>query len=515
MLRALLSRRRFLKSTAAGAAVVGAARLEYTPVLAQSKDAVFAYPDDPQSFDPTICSGQNCARAIEPLYEGLLRLDAKANLQPCLATSWENPDPLTWVFHLRQGVKFHDGSALTADDVKYSLDRVLDPNMPGSNRPYFDTIKEVQVVDPATVKIILSRAFSPLLSALASGTGSLIMSKAWGEAQTAKGLKEFATIEMGTGPLTLTEYVSGDHFTTKVFADYWDTKPGLDTITWKILNETSARVAAMQAGTADYAPLDATSAQELAGNSNVVVHEVSGYTMPVTIHNMRRKPYDDVRVRQAIAVGVDRQAVIDKVFGGKATLTGPVMTGFADWFIPVDQLGYTVDRTKAKSLLADAGFPNGFKTTILGLNTAPYADIGVIYQAQLKEIGIDADLQQTEFAAWLDKIHKFDYDTHINGYGFEADPDAIMGRSFVTGSTGNFPGYSDPKFDSLETNFVATTDHAKRVQIALEMEHMLLDAAPDVWWCTGHDFSATSSRYKGFEPAPTGYLREAIKQSSL
>jgi peptide/nickel transport system substrate-binding protein len=515
MLSKLLSRRRLLKTTAASATVVGTA--QFTPVRssAQGADAVFAYSDDPGSFDPTICSGQNCFRAIEILYEGLTRFDATANIQPCLATSWENPDPLTWVFQLRQGVKFHDGSTVTADDVKYSLDRVLDPNMPGSNRPYFEAIKEVQVVDPATVKILLNRPFVPLLGALASGTGALIISKAWGEAQAAQGITEFATAEMGTGPFKLTDYVSGDHFTYEKFADYWDTQPGLNSITWKILPETAARVAALEAGTIDYAPLDATSALQLEGNTNVTVYEVPGFSMPVSIHNLRRKPYDDIRVRQAIAIGVDRQEVIQKVFNGKASLTGPVMTGFADWFIPVEELPYAVDREKAKALLAEAGYPDGFDTKILGLNTAPYADIGVVYQAQLKEIGINAELQQTEFTAWLEKIHEFDYDTHVNGYGFNSDPDAIMGRSFMCGSSGNFPGYCDPKFDELEGALVSTSDHAERVKISLEMQHMLLDDAAFIWWCTSHDFAATSKRLTGFTPAPTGYLREALKTASI
>jgi peptide/nickel transport system substrate-binding protein len=515
MFRSLVSRRRFLKSTAAGAALLGTARITPFPVAAAGGDAVFAYPDDPGSFDPTICSGQNCSRATEPLYEGLTRFDASVNVQPCLATSWENPDPQTWVFHLRQGVKFHDGSAMTADDVKYSLDRVLDPKTPGSNRPYYETIQEVQVVDPATVKLVLNRPYTPLLGALASGTGAGIISKAWGEAQAAQGTTDFATAEMGTGPFKLTDYVSGDHFTFTKFADYWDTQPGINTITFKILSETAARVAALQAGTVDYAPLDATSAAQLQGNTNVTVYEIQGFTMPVSIHNLRRKPYDDPRVRQAIAIGVDRQEVIQKVFNGKATLTGPVMTGFADWFIPVDQLPYTVDRAKAKSLLAEAGFPNGFSTKILGLNTAPYADVGVVYQAQLKEIGINADLQQTEFTAWLDKIHKFDYDTHVNGYGFNFDPDAIMGRSFMCGSSGNFPGYCDPKFDDLEKQLVATSDHAQRVKVALQMEQMLLADASFIWWCTAHDFAASSKRLKGFTPSPTGYYREALKAASI
>jgi len=475
--------------------------------------AVYAASADPVTFDPQKCAGGACIDAYEHVYEGLTRFDRNANVEPCLAESWENPDPLTWIFNLRQGVKFHNGEELTADDVKFSIDRVLDPETGSSYKSFFDAITEVTVVDKYTIQLTLSKPFVAILAHFATerGGGSIV-NKAWAEEQLAGGVTELASVAVGTGPYKLVEYVPGDYFKLEKHEDYWEEgKPKIDDVTWKVILDTTARVEALRAGTIDFAQLDAESVKLLEDAENVTTYTVAGTGMPVLIFNMRREPWSDKRVRQAVAMGTDRQEVINKAWGGQGFLTGPVMTGWGDWYIPVEELPYEVDIEGAKALLAEAGYPDGFETDLLGLDMSPYADVGVVAQAQLEKIGIKTNLKQTEFGAWLDLIQAFDYEVHVNGYGFGIDPDAVLGRSYICDSEGNFPGYCNPEYDELRDQELAESDPAKRTEILLEMQRILVDDAPMIWYGTMNDFYATSKRLQGYEPSFTPQRREPMK----
>ncbi|MBX3069397.1 MAG: hypothetical protein KF883_02715 [Thermomicrobiales bacterium] len=513
----VISRRTLLGgSAAAGAGLLSS--LSYTPYWAAAQDrssAVFSYHADPASLDPTTCSGTNCAYILNHIYEGLTRLDSDANVEPGLAESWENPDPLTWTFHLRPGVLFQNGAELTADDVKYSLDRVLDPATAGSNLAFFQAIESVEVVDPLTVTLHLSTPNVSILASMAV-TGGSILNKAWAEEQLAGGAIDFTSVANGTGPYGLVEFVSGDRIDLVRHESYWDTgTPKIDDVTWKIMQEMETRVAALRARTASFATIDATAGLQVGSDNGITIHSGPGFSMPVSIHNVRKAPYDNPLVRQAIAVGVDRQAVIDKVLNGEGSLTGPLPTGFGNWYIPTDELPYTVDKDRAKELLAEAGYPDGFDTVILGLDTPPYDQVGVVYQAELQSIGINAKLEQTEFGAWLEKIHAFDYDTHVNGYGSVVDPEHVLGRSFRCGSDGNFPGFCNEEYDELLLQMQAESDLAAREQLTRQMQDILLEDAPFIWWCTAFDYYATTDQITGFERAIHPYPREVFKQVSV
>jgi len=481
-------------------------------VPAPRTSAVFATQSDPVTFDPQKCAGLACLWAYEHVYESLTRFDLGGNAEPCLAESWENPDPLTWIFHLRQGVKFHNGEELTAEDVKFSMDRVLDPETASSYRTFFEPIVEVNIIDDYTVEFKMDKPFVSILNNMASDLGAPILNKEWAEEQLAGGVQEITGDAMGTGPYKLVEYVPGDYFKLEKHEDYWEEgKPKIDDVTWKVILDTTARVEALRAGTIDFAQLDAESVKLLEDAENVTTYTVAGTGMPVLIFNMRREPWSDKRVRQAVAMGTDRQEVINKAWGGQGFLTGPVMTGWGDWYIPVEELPYEVDIEGAKALLAEAGYPDGFETDLLGLDMSPYADVGVVAQAQLEKIGIKTNLKQTEFGAWLDLIQAFDYEVHVNGYGFGIDPDAVLGRSYICDSEGNFPGYCNPEYDELRDQELAESDPAKRTEILLEMQRILVDDAPMIWYGTMNDFYATSKRLQGYEPSFTPQRREPMK----
>jgi len=484
-----------------------------TPAPAPRSSAVYAVSYETDTVDPHKCAGTACQRITEHLYEGLTQFDRVGNIDPCLAESWENPDDKTWIFHLRQGVKFHNGEELDAEDVKFSLERLVDPETAAPYASWFNAIETVDVVDKHTVKLNLNIPYTPILGALAADAAGIV-NKTWAQGLLDEGTLEFTLDAVGTGPYRLQEFIPADHFTFVKHEDYWkEGLPHIDEVTWKVMVDLDARVAGLRSGTIDFAELDDVAYSLLENDDGVAVHSLQGFSNRCAFINCEREPFTDVRVRQAISKALDRQEMIDKLAGGYGQLTGTLSTGWAEYYIPVDELPYDVDIEGAKALLAEAGFPNGFDCTILTLTPLPYSQIPTVMQAQLAKAGINAEILVLETGTWLDKIHEFDYDIHVNGYRFNYDPDAILGRNFVCGSEANFGVWCNEEYDQLRLEAVATSDVAKRKEIYHRMQKMILEEVPILSLWVGYDFYGTSKRLKGFEPSKTQRYKNVFAEA--
>jgi peptide/nickel transport system substrate-binding protein len=436
-------------------------------------------------------------------------------VEPCLAESWENPDDKTWLFHLRQGVKFHNGEEVDAEDVKFSLERLIDPDTAAPYASWFQAIETVDAVDKYTIRLNLNIPYTPILGALAADAAGIV-NKTWAEELLAKGDLEFTLDAVGTGPYKLEEFIPADHFTYVKNEDYWrEGVPHIDEVTWKATVDMDARVAGLRGGTIDFAELDDVSYELLENDDNVNVYSLQGFGNVCAFINCTREPFTDVRVRQAISKALDRQEMIDKLVGGYGQLTGTISTGWANYYVPVDELPYEVDVEGAKALLAEAGFPDGLDLEILTLTPPPYAQVPTIMQAQLAKVGINAEILVLETGTWLDKIHEFDYDIHVNGYRFNYDPDAILGRNFICGSAANFGQWCNEEYDKLRVEAVAVSDVAKREEIYHKMQQMILDEVPILSLFVRNDFYATSKRLKGFEPAKTQRYKNVFAEASV
>jgi peptide/nickel transport system substrate-binding protein len=475
---------------------------------------------DPVSLDPHTNSNFSSAEAFDHIYESLTGYNDKNQIVPMLAEKWEIQNGgKTYVFHLRPNVKFHNGQTMTADDVKYSIDRVVDPKTASPWRGWFDTIVETRVVDPLTVQINLNAPYPGLLGSFAGMRASGIIPKGLAERENLK------VKAIGTGPFKLVEYVPQDHITYVRNADYWDKPlPYLDGMTFKILTEENARLAALRAGQIQYAYISAQGEAQLKGAPGINI--LKGPIANVTLHyiNVSRKPLNDWRVRKAMRMAVDTNEVIQKAEFGAGVPCGPIPTGYGDWFIPPQSLPYNKpDIDGAKKLLAEAGYPNGgFPIEILCSPQYPYyVATSLVLQDSLRKLGINAKVTQMEWGTFV-ADHNKELATHgeeggeifCSGNTFRPDPDGYIYPYFYSKGSINDGGYSNPKLDPLMVEARSIFNHDERKSLYMQIQRTLLEESPNWWWYTRFDIHAFSSRLHGFTMSFTG-RRFLLKQSWL
>ncbi len=370
-----------------------------TQALAKS-DITIAMQLEPPHLDPTSAAAQAIDSVVYTnIFEGLTRFMGDGSVVPGLAESWEiSDDGTVYTFKLRDGVTFHDGTTMDAEDVKFSLDRAMAEDSANAQKALFAGIESVEAVEPLTVKVTLSEP-----------NGNFLFNMAWGDAVivASDSIDDIKTNPVGTGAFTFGEWVQGDSITLNRNPDYWGDQPALETATFKFISDPTAAFAAMMAEDVDVFdnfPAPENLPQfEADPRFQVLVGSTEGETILST--NNKQAPFDDILVRQALAHAIDRQAIIDGAMFGYGT---PIGTHFAPHHPAyVDLTGQSAyDPEKAKSLLAEAGLADGFETT-LHLPPPSYARRGgEIIAAQLAEVGIKAEIINVEWAQWLESVFK-------------------------------------------------------------------------------------------------------------
>jgi peptide/nickel transport system substrate-binding protein len=457
---------------------------------------------DPVQLDPYASSNFSALQAYEFVYESLTGYDEKTQIIPALAEKWETPDDKTYVFSLRKGVKFHNGQEMTGADVAYSLETAVDEKTGSPWRSLLTPIKSIEVKDPYTVQVNLNAPYPGLLGALAVLRASAIIPKGWYKSDTAK------TQAVGTGPFKLSEFVATDHLTYQKNPDYWDKgRPKLDGMTFKVMLDQNARIAALRSGQIQYAVIDAQGAEQLKGQQGIQV--LSSPSAWLTTHpfNVSRKPFDDKRVRQALRMAVDTKEVIQKAVFGAGLPSGAIATGFGDWALPEADLKYTKpDIEGAKKLLAEAGHPNGFETTILCSPQYPeFVATSLVCQEAWKKIGVNAKVEQVEWGTYTKRSAKsggFDYDIGATAFTFRPDPDGYLYLYYKTGGDSN-TGYSNPKMDDLLEQARTTNDQAKRKSLYLEIQKIAEDEVLWMYWYVKNNIEAVTDKVGGYKQSFT------------
>ncbi len=464
---------------------------------------VWAAESDPVSMNPITNSAFQSTQGFEHSYESLTGYDSRMRIIPALAERWDTPDENTYVFHLRRGVKWHDGSDFTADDVKYTFDIVLDPQGPALWRPNFDQVDRVDVIDRNTIRFSTKTPFPPLLGAFAILRSSAILKRG-----AASG--NLATQINGTGPYRMTEYVSKSHVELVKNPDYWGKPlPYIDRVTFKVLEEEDARVAGLRSRTLDYAFLTPVGEQRLRSQRNIVITKSPRIFLFVFIPNMLRKPWSDVRVRQAINLTIDRQEMIDKALSGSGTISGPIATGFGNWFIPPDELSrrwYRRDLDKARQLLKEAGVQNGQPLDLLVTpfgGAGFYAAAAVVLKEQLAKVGITVNIRQVETGVFIREAGppNFNYDMNANAFTPRHDPDGFLWARFY--SKNPFAvGYNNPQVDDLLLRARTTVNVAQRKFLYDEAQRRLLVDFPMLWIAVDNIVEGTQPYLKGYSQSP-------------
>jgi peptide/nickel transport system substrate-binding protein len=453
------------------------------------------------------------AEATENVYDSLTVFDENMQIQPSLAENWDTPDPQTYVFHLRKGVKWHNGREFVADDVVYWYNRIMDPQIGASQRGNWEVVKAIDVLDPYTARFNLSRPFADLLAQFATMRESAFPNK-----ETVEQYGDLSTHACGTGPYQVAEFQPGNFIRYTRFADYWGNKPNLDEIVLKIMVNEQDRIAALRTGQIHLGALSPIGATTLANDRSVSVRSAPLALLRMVLINTQVKPYTDVRVRKALSMAIDRKDVIAKVMLGKAVLTGPTPTGHGDWYLPEEQLpAYfkTPDIQGAKQLLTEAGYPNGFQTTIKTANSpAELAAIAVALKNQLQAIGVTANILQLD-PTTLAGLHIVggpaeqisDYELNVSSFTFYPGPDTYIGNFLPERNAiirGKDEGMRNPQITDWLNQAEATQDHAQRQKLYSQAQLALIDMAPALWLYAQSQNDGIANNLQGYQQSFTG-----------
>lgn len=455
-------------------------------------------------LDPHIVTAFSSMRRIDLLYNRLVRLDDNLVVVPDLAESWDIPDNLTYVFHLRKGVKFHNGRELTAEDVKYSLNRVLDPKTASPGRSYISLIDSIDVIDKYTVKLHLSAPLASLLDGLTSDNLSIVPK----EVVEANG--NLQKVECGTGPFMLKEWVADNSMTLVKNPDYFEKgSPAVDKIIFRVIPEQASLLAGIKSGDIDFATInDGALIRQAARDPKVVVMSKPGLNMRIFSFNTTRKPFDDVRVREAFSLALNRSEILTIAEFGMGKPTGPLPVAATQWALPLSKLPYaTPDLERAKQLLADAGYPNGFSFNLTCSSTYEGGlAVAQVAQDELKEIGVTANLEVVEWGAYIDKWVKRDYSTMIELRGGSGEPDRFLYRTFYSsGAVNNFL-FKDAGVDKLLDQGRTQTSFAERKATYDKLQVLLSEKVPAVFLYCPNENQVLSTRLSGFKEIGNGSI---------
>ncbi|MHA7773534.1 ABC transporter substrate-binding protein [Roseibium sp. M-1] len=445
-----------------GMGLVSALALAASMGLAHAKsDIVVAMQLEPPHLDPTsAAAGAIDSVLYSNVFEGLTRFGPDGSVIPGLAESWEiSEDGKTYTFKLHEGVKFHDGTEMNAEDVKFSLNRARADDSQNAQKPLFAGIQTVEVVDPLTVKVTL-----------AEPNGSFLFNMAWGDAVIVaqESIADIKTKPVGTGAFKFTDWVQGDKIDLEKNADYWGEPAKLDKVTFKFISDPTAAFAAVMAEDVNafvgFPAPENLPQFEADPRFQVLVGSTEGET--ILAANNKLPPLDNIKVREAIAHAIDRQAIIDGAMFGYGT---PIGTHFAphnpDYVDLTANSQY--DPELSKKLLAEAGFADGFTTT-LKLPPPSYARRGgEIIAAQLRAIGIETEITNLEWAQWLEQVFKGkDFGLTIVSHtepmdiGIYARPDYYF-------------QYDKPEFQKLFADLTAENDPEKRSGLLKQAQEMI------------------------------------------
>jgi peptide/nickel transport system substrate-binding protein len=432
--------------------------------MAQPTEISIGVALEPPALDPTAGAAEAIDIVVyQNVFEGLVRIDETGSVQPGLAESWTiSEDGLTYTFKLHDGVTFHDGSAFDAEDVKFSFDRILAADTTNAHPEFYKPITAITVIDPLTVEFKLDQQIGRFLFDLGRGDAVIVAPES---------AENNATQPIGTGPFAFLQWDKGSRVVLEAYGPYWGEPVHLTKASYVFIGDTATLTNALLAGDIDGTNNFATDALAVfEGNPQfkVLVGTTEGETILST--NNKKPPFDNLKVRQAMAHALDRQAIIDGTTNGYGTPIGAPFAPHNPYYVDLTAT-YPHDVAAAKALLAEAGLPDGFSAT-LKLPPVAYARTsGQIIASQFAEVGIKLELINVEWAQWLEDVYtNKDFDltivSHVEPFdiGNYANPDYYF-------------GYDNPEFQALIDKLNGTTDEAARKELAIEAQTILANDA--------------------------------------
>ncbi len=449
-------------------------------------------PQDIDSLDPHYATGAGTKEVLFNVFEGLVKPDKDGNLNPAVASEYTvSDDNKVYTFTLRDGIKFHDGKAVTAEDIQYSIDRNRGADGSEPLISAFSNIESVNIVDDSHVEIVLTEPDSDFITQL---TVAIIP-------------KDNATPEVtpiGTGPYKYVSSSPQENFIVTRFDDYWGEKAYIKDVTFKVEANADAIVMDLNGGSIDMFPR-ITSNQVAQLSEDFEVYRGTMNLVQALYINNAEKPFDDVRVRQALCYALDRQEVMDYVSDGDGTAIGSAMfPSYSKYFMPELNDTYPHDVDKAKELLAEAGYPDGFEFTItVPSNYTQHVDTAQVLSEQFKAIGVTAKIQEVEWNTWLSDVYSDrKYQSTVIGVDASTLSASSLLARYVSDAGRNFVNFNSPDYDTAYASAVATSDDAAKTSFYKECETILSKEAASVYIQDLPEYVALNKKFTGYEFYP-------------
>ncbi|MBI2908927.1 MAG: hypothetical protein HYX92_14890 [Chloroflexi bacterium] len=469
---------------------------------------------DPPSFDVHQETTLGVMEPLAPAYDGLIQYDRSGKIAGDLAERWEvSSDGLFYTFYLKKSVSWHDGSPFSSADVKYSLDRMKEPprGVLSVRKEQFDFVDRVDALDSSTIKLVMKQPYVAFLAQLATD-GFVIMPK---HILETKG--HMKNEVLGTGPFRFKNYGSGISIELVKNPDYFmKGLPYLDGITFYIMRDAATRFAAFRTGrvkmTGHWTNLSPSEAATIkAEYPRLSIWRFASLENPRHAINAAKPPFEDVRVRQAVSLAYDRQTAVKVLAEGEAKPGTFLPPG--PWSPSPEDIGKLpgyrqpkdADRAEAKKLLADAGYPEGFRMTLLVRAARLDQKVGEFMKDQLATVGISANIEVAEVAVYSSRVREGNFQIGTQKGNFKINDPDEMGRYYLTGAALNYSKWSSERFDDLFAEQSRTLDPARRRAITREMDDILLREVPSLlpFWFEGilatwpevRNFSAPANLY--------------------
>ena len=467
--------------------------------------------NDIKSLDPHRIGWQN-HEVLRQVFEGLLAVDAGFGVIPGLAHKWSvSEDGRVYTFQMRKGVKFHNGKEMTAEDVKATLDRLVSSSI----KSKFETIDKTEVTGPYEVTVTLSKPTATFLINLASPHTIGVMPKEEIDRQG-----DNIQHPIGTGPFEFVEWIPDRHVKLKRFADYWGgagetTGTGgkktayVDEIIFRPMTERAVRVSALEAGDIDLGFIPSAERQRLSTNPNLTIVS-TGPTFEFWnfwFNCKEGSPFADINLRKAFAHAVNKQEMLLATTGGPGVVVNSPFPSFSFWYTDAHrpEAGPQYDPEKARAYLQKSNY-KGEPITIITSKGYPAMDKqAVVAQAQLKQVGINAELEYHDWSSLFDKYKSGDFDVVSYGYGSHADPDFFYHARML--STNTFNGWGNAELDRLAVAARSTTDLEKRRKLYAEAQRIINDELPLLFTFSEEYFYGYATKVHGFDPWGAVFLR--------
>lgn len=481
---------------------------------------------DASTLLPPLATDSASGTIIGLVYNGLVKYDKDIKLVGDLAESWEiSPDGLQITFHLRKGVRWHDGVEFTADDVMFTYKTMIDPKVPTAYEGDFLLVKEAEVLDKYTFRVTYDKPFAPALGSW----GLNIMPKHLLDGQDIM-RSPLARNPVGTGPYKFKEWITGEKIVLEYNPDYFEGRPYIDRYLYRIVPDTATMFLELKAKSIDYMGLSPTQYLKQtnypAFKKEFNKYRYTSFVYTYLGYNLEDEKFRDKRVRQAISYAIDKQEIIDGVLLGIGQIaTGQYKAG--TWYYNPDVKRYPYSPDKARELLAQVGWRDTDNDGILDKDGKPFSFTVItnqgnkerektaeIIQQRLKKVGIDVKIRIIEWAAFIKEfIHKRKFEAIILGWSTGPEPDCydIWHSSKTAPGELNHVAYKNPEVDALLEKARHTFDQEERRQAYFKFQEILAEEQPYTFLYVPDSLPVVSSRFRGIEPAPLGISYNFIK----